>query len=89
MGQPFQLTLDTSLKQAIPGFVEGVTGMRAGGRRRLVIPPALGYGAQGQPPQIPANATLVFIVEVESVEPPAPTPTPSAAAPTPSPSPTR
>jgi FKBP-type peptidyl-prolyl cis-trans isomerase len=89
-GQGFQVTLDTSLKQAIPGFVEGVTGMRVGGKRRLVIPPSLGYGPQGQPPQIPANATLVFIVEVVSVVPavptPAPSPTPSAS---PSPSPTR
>jgi FKBP-type peptidyl-prolyl cis-trans isomerase len=68
-GSPVQLTLSTGSSGGIPGFVEGVVGMHTGGRRRLVVPPSLGYGAQGQPPQIPPNATLVFIVELVSVTP--------------------
>jgi FKBP-type peptidyl-prolyl cis-trans isomerase len=65
----------------ISGWNEGVPGMKVGGRRKIVIPPALGYGAQGAPPTIPANATLVFTIEVVSivttVPPPPPSPSPS------------
>lgn len=50
----------------VPGFEEGVTGMRVGGKRRLIVPPHLGYGPEGRPPTIPPNSTLVF--EVELVE---------------------
>jgi len=52
----------------IPGFSQGVIGMRVGGIRRVIIPPSLGYGAAGSPPAIPGNATLVFDIELLAVQ---------------------
>jgi FKBP-type peptidyl-prolyl cis-trans isomerase len=73
----------------IPGWNEGVPGMKVGGRRKLIIPPALAYGDQGSPPTIPGGATLVFTVELVSIQG-TPSPTPSASPSTsPSPSPTK
>jgi FKBP-type peptidyl-prolyl cis-trans isomerase len=64
--QPFEFPLGGG--QVIKGWDEGVEGMKVGGRRVLVIPPDLGYGAQGSPPTIPANSTLVFVVDLEDVQ---------------------
>ena len=55
------------LAQVIKGWQEGLAGMKAGGRRLLVIPPALGYGAQAAGP-IKANETLIFVVDVLQVK---------------------
>jgi FKBP-type peptidyl-prolyl cis-trans isomerase FkpA len=53
--------------EVIPGWDEGVLGMRAGGARRLVVPPHLAYGSGGVPGAIPRNATLVFQIELVGV----------------------
>lgn len=63
--EPFSFTLGQH--EVIPGWEQGVTGMRVGGRRELVIPPELGYGARGAPPKIPPNETLVFVVDLLGV----------------------
>ena len=54
----------------VPGFAIGPTGMKAGGRRLITIPAQYGYGAEGQPPTIPPNSTLVFVIDLVSVSPP-------------------
>jgi peptidylprolyl isomerase len=56
------------LAQVIPGWQQGIPGMKVGGRRRLVIPPELGYGEAGQPPDIGPNETLIFVVDLVSVD---------------------
>lgn len=71
-GEPARFDLDG----VVPGFSSGIAGdpsadippMKVGGRRRIVIPPGLGYGDQGAPPVIPPGATLVFVVDLIAVQ---------------------
>ena len=65
-GGPFTFTVGAG--QVIRGWDQGVPGMKVGGRRRLIIPPELGYGAAGSGNTIPPNATLVFDIELLSVD---------------------
>ena len=69
-GKPFdsgEITVTLGTFKTIRAWEEGLLGMRAGGRRKLVVPPALAYGARGQGADIPPNAVLVFEMEVVSV----------------------
>jgi peptidylprolyl isomerase len=53
-----------SLQGVIPGWTQGIPGMKVGGRRELIIPASLAYGAKGSPPKIPPNAPLVFVIDL-------------------------
>jgi peptidylprolyl isomerase len=64
-GQTFSFALGTG--QVIPGWDQGIAGMKVGGRRRLTIPPDLGYGAAGAGGVIAPNETLVFVVDLLDV----------------------
>lgn len=61
-GAPFEFRLGN--REVIEGWDVGLVGMKVGGRRQLIIPPALGYGAAGEPPAIPANSILIFNVDL-------------------------
>ena len=64
--QPFSTALTPG--SVIPGWVKGLTGVPVGSRVQLTIPPNLAYGKQGQPPTIPPNSTLVFVIDVLSAQ---------------------
>lgn len=65
-GQPF--TAQIGVGRVIPGWDQGIPGMKEGGTRRLYIPSDLAYGEQGSPPDIPGNADLIFDVELIAVQ---------------------
>lgn len=64
-GTPFSFPLGAGM--VIQGWDQGVVGMKVGEKVKLTIPPSLGYGERGYPPVIPANATLVFEVELLAI----------------------
>lgn len=64
-GQPMPVQIGRT--QLVPGFTMGILGMKVGEKRKVTIPPALGYGKDGRPPVIPANSTLVFELELMKI----------------------
>jgi FKBP-type peptidyl-prolyl cis-trans isomerase FkpA len=66
-GGVYAFTIGASPREVILGWEQGISGMRVGGQRRLIIPPDLAYGSAGSGP-IPPNATLVFDVELTTVQ---------------------
>lgn len=56
------------LNGVVPGFAQGIEGMKVGGRREIVIPPSLGYGAMGSAPAVAPNETLVFVVDLLAIQ---------------------
>ena len=65
-GQPYPFVLGGG--DVIPGWDQGLAGMKVGGRRQLTIPPELAYGTMGQPPAIKPNETLVFVIDLLGVK---------------------
>ena len=63
--EPFSFKLGAG--EVIPGWDQGVEGMKVGGRRELIIPPSLAYGEAGAPPAIAPNETLVFVIDLLEV----------------------
>lgn len=63
--EPFTFTLGAG--EVIPGWDQGLVGMKVNGRREMVIPPDLAYGSTGQPPKIPPNETLIFMVDLVAI----------------------
>lgn len=61
-GEPFTFQLGAGM--VIPGWDQGVEGMKVGGRRELIIPPELAYGPEGSPPAIGPNETLIFVIDL-------------------------
>jgi peptidylprolyl isomerase len=64
--EPFSFTLGAG--EVIPGWDQGIAGMKVGGQRELTIPPNLAYGPAGSPPAIGKNETLIFVVDLLAVE---------------------
>ena len=64
--EPFSFVLGS--QGVIPGMDEGVTGMKVGGSREIIIPSELGYGEEGMPPVIPENATLIFKIKLVTID---------------------
>ena len=65
-GQPFPVELGSG--SVIQGWEEGLVGIKKGGRRKLIIPPEMAYGAEGAPPSIGPNETLVFVIDALDIQ---------------------